>query len=325
MGLQQFTNKVLDGVKQFLGSEVDVSVRDVQKNNGVIMKGLTISDCYSNLSPTIYLDSFYEQYQNGKTLGEIVRSVIGVYEETRIENNVDMRFFTDYRKTAKRIFCKLINYEKNKELLEDVPHKKCLDLAVVCYYAYVSDIVGNGTITIRNSHLQNWCISEERLFREAMENTEKVLKYKWYDMHAMMKEILKENLREKIVRFPIPDDIEWPESWTDQVAEQIVDGMLEEEKDSPMYVVTNCNKFLGAVCMLFDSVLEEMGEMLGSDFMILPSSIHEVIMVPVGETGEIEHLKDLVSEVNRTQVEPHEVLSDAVYYYDRKKQKLILL
>lgn len=325
MEFQQFNDKVSDGVRKFLGAEVETELRDIHKNNGVLMKGITIIDGRSNLSPTIYLDSFYEEYQNGKSIGEVVHDITEIYADMKVDSSIDMKFFADYAKIKKRIFCKLINYEKNQEMLQNVPHRKYLDLAIVCYYAYMNDLVGNGTITIQKHHLELWQIEEERLIDEALENTEKNFRCECYDIQDMMKEMIRESMQEDVIAFPVSEENTSENGWTEQMTEQLLAGILQNRKKKPMYVVTNSHKFLGAVCMLFDSVLSEMAEKIGSDFIILPSSVHEVIMVPECSTHEVEKLKALVREVNDTQLEPQEVLSEAVYYYNRKQKRTFLL
>lgn len=254
MDLKQFSDRTADGVRRFLGPDANVRVREVRKNNGIVLHGMTVTDKRSNLSPTIYMEPFYDAYQAGKPFGEIVQDIVKIYEETKIRGKVDMDFFADYEKTRKRIFCKLINYERNRELLGEVPHIRYLDLAIVCYYSYVSDMVGSGTITIRNSLLDTWQIGEQQLLQEAMDNTEKTLRCRWYDMKAMMRSIVKECGGIETAKHP---------------------ELSGEACGDSMYVVTNCDKYFGAACMISEKSMRRMGEIIGGDFLILPSSIHE--------------------------------------------------
>lgn len=324
MGLQQFSDKVQKGVREFLGEGTEVCVKQVRKNNGVMLEGMTIMKEGDNLSPTIYLDVFFEEYEKGKTLGEVVREIVSIYENSNAGNKIDMSFFGDYKKVRRRIFCKLVNFEKNRELLKEVPHLRFLDLAVVCYYSYMNELIGNGTITIYQSHMQRWDISEEQLFQEAMENTRKVLHYEWRNMQDMVKDMLEEGLREQIQEYA-GGEVNLSEEWMEEILRQMLAEAKEQHGDQPMYVLTNCSRFLGAVCMVYDDILEHMGRIIGNDFYILPSSIHELILLPGAETEAKDNLKNLVNEVNTTQVEPEEILSDSVYYYDTKLKKLFLL
>jgi len=91
-----------------------------------------------------------------------------------------------------------------------------------------------------------------------------------------------------------------------------------------MYVLTNFAKMYGAINMVYEDVLEEMGNMIGCNYVVLPSSIHEIILVP-GDTPNAEKLRFMVNDVNSTQVSPQEVLSDHVYFYDRNRRKLSMM
>lgn len=310
MEFKEFNKQVVQALEQFLGKGAIVSVRDIYKNNGILLHGLTIMDGQSNLWPTIYLDDLYQEHLKGTALGSIIKEILHIYENSRVKGKVSMDFFRDYEQTRRKIFCKIINYEKNVEMLREVPFRRYEDLAVVCYYAYVSELVGNGSITIRREHLETWQIDEKQLFQEAMENTRRELPYQWYNMNAMVRELCKEETCEE-------EDIE---ECADLLWEEIFPG----KKASPMYVVTNHNKYFGAICMIYEDMLEEMGERIGSDYVILPSSIHEVILVAAGHMSA-EKLRAMVREVNELHVDPQEVLSDNVYYYNRSLRRLSLL
>lgn len=324
MDFTTFTEKVTKGVQQFLGDQVDVSVRDIRKNNGIFLKGMTMFAKGSNMSPTIYLNDFFEEYNRGKALSSVVGDIVKIYDKTKVHGNMNMDFFLDYEKVRKQIYCRLINYEKNKDILEEIPHKKYLDMAVVCYFGYTNEIIGNGTIMIHESHLESWNIKKEELIEWALENTEKTLGFQCLNMMDIMRGMLLEGL---CAENGETDDFkdEESEEMTMECAEKIVDNMLEEKGKGPMYVVTNRHKCLGAICMIFDSVLSKMAEKMGEGFVILPSSVHEVILVSGKEAASAEHLKEMVTEINTTQVEPQEVLSNNVYYYDNIRHKVIML
>lgn len=324
MEFTTFTEKVSEGVQKFLGAQVEVAVRDIRKNNGIYLTGMTIFNKESNLSPTVYLNAFYEDYQNGKPLSGVVSDIAKIYEDTKVGGRINMDFFGDYERVKKQLFCKLVNYEKNKEMLKEAPHRKFEDLAIVCYYAYANEIIGNGTILIYNVHMKKWGINDGQLLLDALENTEKNLGYQWYNMLDMMRDMLKENLQNERGLADIDED-EFSPEMAEDLAEQIIEGLQNESGKGPMYVVTNRGKYLGAICMIFDSILQDMAKIMQSDFIILPSSVHEIILVPEADGGEICHLKEMVREINQTQVEPQEILSDNVYYYDREKHKLTML
>ena len=91
-----------------------------------------------------------------------------------------------------------------------------------------------------------------------------------------------------------------------------------------MYVLTNKQKMFGAGVIFYPGILELIESILGDHFYILPSSVHECILVPdQGQYSRIE-LKRMVKEVNDSQVEDEEILSYEIYYYDCKKEALMM-
>ena len=75
--------------------------------------------------------------------------------------------------------------------------------------------------------------------------------------------------------------------------------------------------------MLYPGVLKAFAEKLEQDFYVLPSSVHETILVPAGKGTDKDTLREIVTDINRTQVAEDEVLADSVYYYSRSKDQLI--
>ena len=96
----------------------------------------------------------------------------------------------------------------------------------------------------------------------------------------------------------------------------------EEDKEDVMYVLSNRLRSYGAAVILYEDRLEEIGEYLGENYYVLPSSVHEMIIIAESAAPGQEELSDLVTEINTTQVDAEEVLSNHAYYYDRKKRKL---
>ncbi|MFQ9086043.1 MAG: DUF5688 family protein [Roseburia sp.] len=204
-------------------------------------------------------------------------------------------FFTDYANVRPHIAYKLIHYERNRHLLADLPHFRYLDLAIVFYCLVSSSPSGNATILIRKDHLRFWNISPTQLFDAAKENTPRLLSYDLSNMNDLMEELL----------VPAHSTLSDP------------DIKKEDAAICPMYVLTNQNKLNGASCILYEHLLEHFADRLCCDLYILPSSIHEVILIPATSDTSYQELSQMVQEVNDTQVSPEEILSDHVYYFSR--------
>lgn len=288
-----FLEKLRKGIADYYGEAYRVEINEIQKNNGIVYRGVTITSRDSNLSPTIYTEQLYEQYKDGRPLSGIVQEVIRIYEDNKIEGGIDEGFFADFSQVRERIVCKLINYEKNRELLASVPYVRFLNLALVCYCSILHDTFGSATILVRWGNLKLWGVDERALFDLAVENTRRILTPQIRDMDQIMSE---------------------------------EDGELHrKEGQMHMYVLTNNRKLFGAVCILYPEVLRQFSRQISKNFYILPSSVHEVILIPEEDNLYGKEFEKLVRSVNRMQVEPEEVLSDSVYYYDRAREKITIL
>lgn len=295
MTFGEFTELILTKVREQLEENVTVRLNDVRKNNGVILTGMIIEEEKKNVSPTIYLNDFYEKFVKENNLEEIVEMILTIYRRNRLSDSLDVSFYTDYQAVKDNIVYKLINYDKNKELLEDVPFIPIHNLAIVFYCLLKGEVFANATILVHNAHLAMWQITIEELYKKALENTPVKLPVQILPIGELMKELF--------------EDME-----------------LEEEQESlPLYVLSNEKRFQGAASVLYPHVMEDFAEKVKADVFILPSSIHEVILVPVSDETDKQKLHEMVTDINQTQVEAEEVLADSVYLYQRHNQEIIQL
>ena len=189
--------------------------------------------------------------------------------------------------------------------MEELPHKRFLDLAVVCYYIYMNDYLGRGSIQIETAHLDKWGISEEVLFQDAERNTARTLGVEIKGMEEVVKELLLENFGGE--------------------AEQYVEMAEQVKQETPLYIMTMKGRYFGAACICDRELLQSFADAQGTNFYILPSSIHELILVPDSGREETARLKKMVEEVNAGHVAPEEQLPDSVYYFDRFDSKVAII
>ena len=299
MELKEFAKKVHRTMSDVLGEDFEVTLQEVQKNNGVLLWGLIILRKGKNISPTIYLEPFWEAYESGVIYAEIISRILQIYREDTPQDSIDMSFFREFDKVKHRICYRLIHAEKNKSLLEKIPHIPFLDMAICFYYSYVDDFLGKGSILIYNTHVAMWNTSVTELLKVAQSNTPKLFRWECISMDMAMQELRDE------VRLPMED--------------------MEHIAQLPMYIVTNQQKIFGSSCILYPDFLFLLAEKMDSDFYILPSSIHEVILLKDTGNENPWELKEMIAEVNRTQVEPEEVLSDSLYYFNRKEKNVKII
>ncbi len=305
MEFTSFTTLVREEVERRTGDNYRVRLNDVTKNNGVVLRGLTVMQDDSNISPTIYLNNYYEEYINGRaTLINVVNDVMDTYHRNKVNQSVDMRYFLNYESVKQSIVYKLVNTEKNKTLLEDIPHIEFLDLSIVFQCLIAQEDLGTASILIHNVHMKLWDISVEELYREAKENTQRLQGYEIKSMTEVLCEIMKaENLEEF-------DYEECKQELSDSV---------------PMYVLSNKSRVEGAACMLYPNLIQDFADAIGTSFYIIPSSIHELLLLPAKEDRESREIKSMICEINDTQVSTEEILSYSLYFYDREEGKIIKL
>lgn len=270
-----------------------VSIQQITKNNGLELDGLTILAAGVNVSPTIYLNYYYDKFiQNG--LDAVVKEILEVYEQNKPKEAIDISFFTDAQKICNKIKMKLINYERNKELLKKVPHIQYLDLAIIFYVEVANTEEGLATILIYHHHMAYWNFTTEDLFNLANDNMAD--DFKIVPMMEIVYRVMEKEFAE----------------------------LFEQQATVEMSVITNLRNINGAVAMLQTNLLLEYMEKHHAErLIIIPSSTHEVLLIPCDPETDVLSFNEMIREVNETQLQPEEVLSDNVYIYDGNEIKII--
>ncbi len=321
MEYSDFIRQIKNSIEEYVGDTARVTEETVLKNNAVRLHGIAIIPKDRNISPTIYLEEYYAAYNKGRELGDIIVEIIRQYENCKLDTGINIDFFTDYQKVSERLLYKLVSLEKNEELLMEIPHVQYLDLAIVFYCIVLHDEIGSATILVHNKHMELWHVTTEDLYLAAQRNTKKILGYQIKGMEEIMREMLVDRLRAELSTDIGTDDPD--EDEIAEFAESILHKVSGMDGEIPMYVLSNREKVNGAVCLLYQDVLAEFADRIDQDLFIIPSSIHEVILIPTCERRGYERLTQMVQEVNASQVQAEEILADHVYYYSRDRQEVM--
>ena len=284
---EEFAQILLEIVNEELNRGVKVSLNSVTKNNGVILTGMTFSQDGINASPTIYLEQYYDEYLRGKSIDSIAADLISAYSHNKLDESIDVDFFSDYKRVKEKLFCKVINRKLNEEMLKDLPYEEFMDLAIVPYCRLEKFGCGQASILVKNAHLKMWNISAEKILEDAKENT-------YNNMDFSLTEISK----------LILDMADLEEGC------EMFDNM-----NFPMYVVCNKERNNGAVAMIFPALLERFAKSLKDDYCIIPSSVHELIIIPLEAAGECDGYGEMIRSVNENELSREEILSDHAYCY----------
>lgn len=242
--------------------------------------------CSDEIQPVVYPDNLYQAYQEMEDMDVIMQIIESAIKYEKLARFREIA--KDWNQAKKYIHPYVVNLERNMDCIErhEYVYKQKLNLAYGVYLELPEEpSEGNAIITITKDLLKLWDVSEAEAFEVAENNAE-------YSVRPM-REVIKELMAGL--------DYEYDES--------------EEER---MYVVTNERRHRGAAGMFDMELLARASEELDSDFYILPSSMHEVILVPASSGPSKEFLQEAVVEINHSQVNDEDYLSDNIYYYDRK-------
>ena len=294
MTYQQFVEDITMQINENAPEGIHAQTHNSLKNNNVSRLGITISDSQVNISPTIYMEEFYQEYQQGLSLSEITQIILDIYHEIRFEHSWELDELRAFSTIQHKIVYKLIHKRENALLLMDVPFIPYHDLAIVFYILLELESSGSGTVLITNGMLRAWDVTVNDLYKVASVNTPNLLPPNFRTMHSAICEMLGTNC---------------------------TDG---EFSDNHMYILTNSTGQFGASTILYKDLLEEIAMEIRDDFYILPSSIHELIILPRSYSPCTEDIDRMIVEINETQIAPDEVLSDHSYYYSRVHKSLFL-
>lgn len=272
----------------------EVEVKEMIKNNSTVLTGLIIKEVDSNIAPTIYMNSGFEMYRDGTQMEELIEGYLRTYETNKLDNNVSVEFFTDFEQAKERLTMKLVNAEKNRERLKELPHYLLGDLALIFQVQVEAAEFGTATITVQNEHINMWKKEIATLFDNAKRNMSEKQPVRIQSMFDVLSSMMGEITEE-----------------------------MFEEINLQMYVLSNETKINAASGIIFTKKIQEFADAHEANLFILPSSIHELILIPDSGELDVEYLANMVREINATQVPPEEVLSDKVYYYDRNQKALM--
>lgn len=280
----------IEDVRKALYERMDnitVIEEEILKNNGLHYPSLLVKEDGEKLGVNFYPYLLFLQYaRNEITISEIADQIIESYKREKRNFNFDVSDLSDYELMKYFIKGRLINTEKNSELLVTLPHRDFLDLSII-YTLDIKPTIGRetGSIKISNDLMNSWAVDEETLYRKMMENMEILNEGTVKSMEAVMEELL------------------------------ALEPMLLPSY-FPLYVVTNPTKMHASIEILNKKLLEKASTMLGGDFYIIPSSIHECILLPSrGNEEDTIHFRSMLQEVNDFHVAGDEILSYSLYLF----------
>lgn len=310
MNFEEFVNRIKESIRDYLPKEyenAEVLVQEQQKLNNRYT-GLLVLREGGIITPTVNLEQLFDYYNSHPEM-----SIYDVMKETSSiiqmeQPGLNMEGILQYDQAKEKLFMRVSSADKNEELLQHVPHELKEDLAITFHLVVDFDEEGVASTIITNNIMEKYGITKEQLYQDALVNSPKVLPATVENM-------------DKLLRRMMLDDMKASGMGAEELKamEEEMDQMISANQN-PMTVVTNERTVNGASALFYPGMLDQIGESMKGDYFILPSSINEVIVVPDDGSLDPRELKEMVHEINHTQVAPEERLTDEVYHYDTKER-----
>lgn len=302
-----FAEGVAKDIRNFLPAKyenAEFQVMQMNKNNGVQMVGVQVRLQEENVCPVVYVGSLFNEIRLGEPVEKVMNEIAKCMEEAGnapfVHNGINPM---DYDSVKEHLAVMLVNTQANKRMLQEMPHEKIEDLSAICYVDFpVESNDGKATMKVRNEHLKMWNVDAKEIFQQARTNTQPVNTPLLQSMDEMLLSIFNE------------------EGHAENLLDENIDFGLRSH--DMLYALTNIEKQYGASMITQPEVLNKLEQFFPEGFYVLPSSVHEVLIVPDNGEMEPKMLGEMVREVNKNEVERQEVLSDRVYSYDKEKHQI---
>lgn len=300
LSFQKFIEKVKTEIHLLCGDGYQIIMEPVPQNNGTEQTGIDIRKEQGEEMAHLCLDAYYEQYLAGMTVEEAARDIWDIFNSFE-QSGVSEGLLNDFEKVKNKVVFSLVNYGMNKERLESMPYVPYLDLAILFYVLLERTENGERTAVITNKELTAWGTTKEELLRLARQNTPRLYMAEVNSLNDVIKSFVK-----------------------DKKSKDFFDEFIGEE-ELPLYVLSNRHNVKGAAVILYDGLLKEMSKVLGHDLLILPSSVHEVLVMAYDKTMDFLSIRDMVEHINEVEVPVCDVLSNQIYRYNREKDQVSFL
>lgn len=299
LNYEDFKEKFKESINEKLEAEginANLSFHTVQKLNESY-DALTVTPEGESIGVNIPVDRFFNAYDEGMDFDDTTDKAVDLINQGINERpDFDIDSLSDYSQMKEKLAMEVVSAEANKEMLETVPHKMMEDMAVVYRFVLNSDEDGRSSVLVTNKMLENYGITADELHADAMEIAPQIKPVEIKGMSEVLAELMGVEQAEMMGIGPVAPE------------------------DEQMYVATVPDKVHGAGVLAYEEFMDKAAERAGGDFYILPSSIHEILIVPDNGEMDLKALEDMVKEVNATQVAPQDKLTDSVYHYDSKEK-----
>lgn len=299
-----FAESVSKDIKDYLSpdyADVECEVTEERKNNGQMCVGVSFRQPGKESAPFIRMAPFYEGVRSGKPLKDIMREIAAVAEEgMKIGLPICSDQINQYDKAKEYLGVRLVNTRANKKVLENLTHREIEDLSLIPVIRFPTpEQDGYMSVKVTKRIQKEWGVSTDQIFEQAWDNEE----------------------------LPILQGISGYESCWENGCDLFAMENIDENNQKIMYALRNNRGLDGAALIAFPGVGEKLGELFPKGYFVLPSSIHETLILPKGKEKlnteiTLKVLGQMVRDINQNHVRREEILSDRIYEYDRESGKI---
>ena len=297
---KEFYDEIINAIREEIPEEIrdmmEGDIREIVKANDTVLHGVVIKAPEQAIVPTIYIEDCIKQLPENFAMKDLAEAIISLYQVGMREAPAVESLSLEFDDIKDKLVVQLAEVERNKDRLKELAYKP-LDngMVMLAYVVVQEDERGSMRFAVTKDIAEGQNYDIDKMFETAMKNNEPVL----VDISDAI----------------FSDGIEF--------AENLFDKEINDKLPDSMYTLTNSSTNLGAAALYYPNVQKRIGDMLQNSYYVLPSSIHEVMILPCSVNDNPEFLRKMVKEANETVVNPQEVLSDRVFMYDREKERLV--
>ena len=290
----EFVDEVRRSIKDYLPEKFDdaeVHVDQFQKLNTAYL-GMQVKREDQMVVPNINLNGMYAQYQEqGHTMAAMLTMIA---QQVQMAPEIRTDWLKDYSQVKDHLFIRVSDAKENEGVLKNAPHKEVDGLAV-SYHIAIEGMQASTPVTYQM--MEMYGVTAEQLHADALESTQKLYPVKYASMAEVMQQMM-------------------------GIEPDMAADMMPPMEGPQLMVLTNTQGMHGAGALFYPDQLETIAQQMGTDFFVLPSSVHEVLILPDDGSQDLDSLQFMVREINRTEVAPEDRLSDFVYHYDAQDNVL---
>lgn len=290
MNFEQFKAQVIDEMRDRF-PELDISLQEVSKLQGESYIGMAVRPENSNVAATMNLEPFFANLSVDFTMDDVMDQIAqSISNQLDHMPQFDERVLNDYAQMKEKLTLQMIPTAGNEEKLSEIPHRNVEDMSIVYRFEMSNSAKEISSILVTDSMLHSYGITADQLHEDALEAAVQTHPATLRNMTDVMRDLMGDAA-----------------------------ALFAPDEPSPMWVASVEGGQNGACAIQYPDFLEQAAETLGGDFYVLPSSIHEVLLVADDGSTDLSYLEAMVRNVNETDVVPADRLSDHVFHYDSEE------